>query len=176
MSIGEESVKGNSLVKDTHRLMSAADDWLTAAGAEFIGNIEGRDLMKPIVDVAVTDGFTGNVTLKALEGMLIATIQTLQSSVGAAAFDVVLPTLSALDPENTGGGILLGVRGVSVISHGSSSAHAILNAIRLASEMVQADVVGKLSALRGAGDDGGGGDGGEPVEGGGPARSAERTG
>jgi glycerol-3-phosphate acyltransferase PlsX len=156
MSIGEESVKGNSLVKDTHRLMSAADDWLTAAGAEFIGNIEGRDLMKPVVDVAVTDGFTGNVTLKALEGMRAAMIHTLRASVGAAAFEEVHPTLASLDPENTGGGILLGVRGVSIISHGSSSAQAIANAIRLAQEMVRADVVGAVTALRGSTGDGDG--------------------
>jgi glycerol-3-phosphate acyltransferase PlsX len=147
MSIGEESVKGNSLVKDTHRLMTADDEWLVPAGAAFIGNIEGRDIMRPVVDVAVTDGFTGNVALKALEGFLSAMIHTLRATVSEAAFDGVHPTLSALDPENTGGGMLLGVRGVSIISHGSSSAHAIVNAIRLAQEMVRADVVGALAAL-----------------------------
>ena len=170
MSIGEESVKGNSLVKDTHQLMTAADDWLTAAGAAFIGNIEGRDLMKPIVDVAVTDGFTGNVTLKALEGMLAAMIETLRTSVPRSSFDDVHPTLSALDPENTGGGMLLGVRGVSIISHGSSSAHAIVNAIRLAQEMVQADVIGALGALRGAG---GGPDADDVADGDGAMRASE---
>jgi glycerol-3-phosphate acyltransferase PlsX len=170
MSIGEESVKGNSLVKDTHQLMTAADDWLTAAGAAFIGNIEGRDLMKPIVDVAVTDGFTGNVTLKALEGMLAAMIETLRTSVPRSSFDDVHPTLSALDPENTGGGMLLGVRGVSIISHGSSSAHAIVNAIRLAQEMVQADVIGALGALRGAGE---GPDADDVADGDGAMRASE---
>lgn len=153
MSIGEESVKGNSLVKEAHRLMTANDAWLRAPGAIFIGNIEGRDLMKPIVDVAVTDGFTGNVALKALEGMLAAMIKTIGDAVDPATFEGVHPTLAALDPENTGGGMLLGVRGVSIISHGSSSGHAMLNAIRLAQEMVRADVVGALTELaRASGD------------------------
>lgn len=150
MSIGEESVKGNSLVKEAHHLMTENDDWLVAPAAEFIGNIEGRDLMRPIVDVAVTDGFTGNVALKALEGMLAAMIKTIGDAVTPEVYAGVYPTLSALDPENTGGGMLLGVKGVSIISHGSSSSHAIVNAIRLAQEMVQADVVRALTTLAGA--------------------------
>jgi phosphate acyltransferase len=67
LSIGEEPTKGNSLVKETHKLL-ADPAWADSVGAEFIGNIEGRDLMASVADVCVTDGFTGNVTLKSLEG------------------------------------------------------------------------------------------------------------
>jgi phosphate acyltransferase len=148
LSIGEEPTKGNALVKDTHKLM-ADTDW-AAIGAEFIGNIEGRDLMASVADVAVTDGFTGNVTLKSLEGGMRALIGALlgifdSTDEARAAAATLLPALgplyTQLDPENTGGALMLGVDGVCIISHGSSSAVAMRNAVRTASEMVASGLV-----------------------------------
>jgi phosphate acyltransferase len=153
LSIGEESTKGNSLVKDTHKLMSATD-W-DAAGVDFIGNIEGRDLMASVADVCVTDGFTGNVALKALEGGMRSLVGALlgvfdSTDETRAAAEVLVPALAPLyaqlDPENTGGAMLLGVNGVCMISHGSSSAVAMHNAVRTASEMVEAGLVERIAA------------------------------
>ena len=153
LSIGEEPTKGNSLVKETHKLM-ADTDW-AAIGAEFIGNIEGRDLMASVADVCVTDGFTGNVTLKSLEGGMRALIGALlgvfdSTDEARAAAETLLPALAPLyhqlDPENTGGALMLGVDGVCIISHGSSSELAMRNAVRTAAEMVEADLVGSIRA------------------------------
>lgn len=150
MSIGEEDVKGDPLVKATHALLVADPSWATAAGATFVGNIEGRDLMTLDVDVAVTDGFTGNVILKAMEGMLTGIMRTLELGAPDEAVASVLPTLTALAPEHTGGGMLLGVRGVSIISHGSSHAPAIVNALLRATEMVRNGAVDALRAVAAA--------------------------
>jgi glycerol-3-phosphate acyltransferase PlsX len=150
LSIGEESSKGNSLVKDTHALL-AEPGALDASGARFIGNVEGRDVMTPDVDVIVTDGFTGNVTLKTLEGGLKALVQAVlgalsPTDVADEALAALMPLYTTLDPDSTGGAMLLGVDGVCIISHGSSSATAIVNAVRVAKEMVEAEVVDRLRA------------------------------
>lgn len=148
MSIGEEKSKGNSLVKEAHQLLDKAP------GIDFIGNVEGRDMMSGTVDVVVTDGFTGNVVLKTLEGavraMAKAVVSALQSGDdGSEIFESTVPKLlslwSELDPDSYGGAMLLGVNGVCVISHGSSSANAIFHAIRTTSVLVQHDLVNKLS-------------------------------
>ncbi len=148
MSIGEEKSKGNSLVKETHQLLDKVK------GITFIGNVEGRDVMSDRVDVVVTDGFTGNVVLKTLEGgvraVAKAVIGALQGGEdGPKVFELAFPKLldlwSALDPDSYGGAMLLGVNGVCVISHGSSSANAIFHAIRTTSVLVNHDLVGKLS-------------------------------
>jgi glycerol-3-phosphate acyltransferase PlsX len=152
LSIGEEKTKGNVLVKETHALLAAG-----AAGPDvhFIGNVEGRDVMTDDVDVVVTDGFTGNVTLKALEGSLKFMVGAVFAALRSApevevAAEVVLPVLAPLaerlDPESHGGAVLLGVDGVCIISHGSSSARAILNAVRVASDAVQRGLVADLRA------------------------------
>ncbi len=150
LSIGEESTKGNPLVKETHPLLAAA-----ALEGEFIGNVEGRDIMTDGVDVVVTDGFTGNVALKTLEGGMRALVNALFAVFGAsdeakAAADVLMPELlplyAQLDPDTYGGAMLLGVDGVCIISHGSSSATAIVNAVRVAADMVDHDIVGLLRA------------------------------
>jgi glycerol-3-phosphate acyltransferase PlsX len=154
LSIGEEPGKGNPLVKATYPLL-AADGVLTASGGRFIGNVEGRDIMTANVDVVVTDGFTGNVALKALEGGMKSLITALLEAFDAsdetrAATDVLLPHLlplyASMDPDNTGGALLLGVDGVCVISHGSSGATAVVNAVRVAKEMVEHGVVERLAA------------------------------
>src|SRR4051812_40603955 len=140
LSIGEEAEKGNALVKEAHGLLREA----TFEGAEFIGNVEGRDIMTDGVDVIVTDGFTGNVALKTLEGALRALVNALFEVFGStdeakAAADALMPALlplyGALDPDSYGGAVLLGVDGVCIISHGSSSATAIVNAVRVAADM-----------------------------------------
>jgi glycerol-3-phosphate acyltransferase PlsX len=155
LSIGEEPTKGNPLVKETHALLAAAGV-LDGAAADFVGNVEGRDIMTDGVDVVVTDGFTGNVALKTLEGGLRALVGALLAAFGGtpeakAAADVLLPALgplySSVDPDNTGGAMLLGVDGVCIISHGSSSAVAVVNAVRVAAEMVENDLVGHLRAV-----------------------------
>jgi glycerol-3-phosphate acyltransferase PlsX len=153
LSIGEEPTKGNSLVKETHALL-AAGEWIGSTGATFVGNVEGRDIMSPDVDVVVTDGFTGNVVLKTLEGGMRALVKAILASFGTspetqAAGDVLLPALlplyGQLDPDNTGGAMLLGLNGVCIISHGSSSATAVVNAVKVATEMVDADLVGAVA-------------------------------
>jgi glycerol-3-phosphate acyltransferase PlsX len=150
LSIGEESTKGNPLVKETHGLL-AEPAALERAGARFVGNVEGRDIMTSEIDVVVTDGFTGNVALKTLEGGMKALVKAVLDALGTTdvadeAFASLLPLYATLDPDNTGGAMLLGVDGVCIISHGSSSATAMVNATRVAVEMVEADVVGHLRA------------------------------
>ncbi len=154
LSIGEEPTKGNPLVKETHKLL-AEGSWIGATGAQFIGNVEGRDIMTDDVDVVVTDGFTGNVALKTLEGSLKSIIDSLLAAfdssdearaASAALWPSLMPLYDSLDPENTGGAMLLGVDGVCIISHGSSSDRAMVNAVRVAADMVNADVVGHIAA------------------------------
>ncbi len=147
LSIGEESTKGTPLVKETHALLASLE------GINFFGNVEGRDLIPSPVDVVVTDGFTGNVALKTLEGSLkfifatvlevIATNETTKAA-GDVLFEYLLPVAGSLTPENQGGAMLLGLNGICVISHGSSNATAIMNAIRVAAEMDRVGVVEKL--------------------------------
>jgi glycerol-3-phosphate acyltransferase PlsX len=150
LSIGEEPSKGTSLVKETHGLLSEGDPGFT-----FAGNVEGRDLLPSPVDVVVTDGFTGNVALKTLEGSLRFLMETMLGIFGIdettkAAADALMPHLapvvSTFDPEGTGGAMLLGIDGVCIISHGSSSAEAVVNAVAVAREMVTAGLVDALAA------------------------------
>jgi glycerol-3-phosphate acyltransferase PlsX len=149
LSIGEEPTKGNNLVKATHELLASTP------GIDFIGNVEGRDIMTDAVDVVVTDGFSGNVVLKTLEGGMRVLVGALLSAfnatpeyqaAAATLMPALLPLYSTLDPENVGGALLLGVDGVCIISHGSSSATAVVNACRVAGEMVAGDLVGALRA------------------------------
>jgi glycerol-3-phosphate acyltransferase PlsX len=148
LSIGEESSKGNLLVKETHVLLADPAS-LQQAGARFVGNVEGRDIMTDTVDVVVTDGFTGNVALKTLEGGMRALVRSVLDALGTTsvadeALAALMPLYATLDPDGTGGAMLLGVDGVCIISHGSSSATAIVNAARVASEMIEAGVVERL--------------------------------
>ena len=154
LSIGEEATKGTPLVKETHALLEASDA-LKAAGGTFVGNVEGRDVMTPEVDVVVTDGFTGNVVLKTLEGGMRTLVGAIFEAFGSspetqAASEVLIPALlplyATLDPDNTGGAMLLGVDGLCLISHGSSSATAVVNAIRVAKELHDAEIVESLRA------------------------------
>jgi glycerol-3-phosphate acyltransferase PlsX len=147
LSIGEEPGKGDTLRKKSFELLSAMSD------INFIGNVEGRDIMTPDVDVVVTDGFTGNVALKTLEGTMRMIVKELFASIGQPQYkehaDALMPALldlySKFDPDSTGGAILLGVDGVCIISHGSSSARAMLNGIKVAKDMVDCDMVGLIA-------------------------------
>ena len=147
LSIGEEPGKGDTLRKKSYELLSAMDN------INFIGNVEGRDIMTPDVDVVVTDGFTGNVALKTLEGTMRMIVKELFASIGQPQYkehaDALMPALldlySKFDPYSTGGAILLGVDGVCIISHGSSSARAMLNGIKVAKDMVECDMVGLIA-------------------------------
>ncbi|MGH9124064.1 MAG: phosphate acyltransferase PlsX [Acidimicrobiales bacterium] len=152
LSIGEENTKGNPLVKETHALLAAG-----AAGpaVKFLGNVEGRDIMSNAVDVVVTDGFTGNVALKALEGglkLVIARILEVMMSTEEtrAAAQVLLPALAPMadqfDADTYGGAMLLGVDGVCIISHGSSGARAIVNALKVARDSVVGGLVAEVKA------------------------------
>jgi len=145
LSIGEEMGKGDELRKRAYDLLERLPN--------FVGNVEGCDLTHERADVVVTDGFTGNVALKSLEGGMKALVGALFEAFGAteesrAATDVLMPQLlplyASLDPDNTGGALLLGVDGVCIISHGSSGATAVVNAVRVARDMVESGIVDHL--------------------------------
>jgi glycerol-3-phosphate acyltransferase PlsX len=150
LTVGEESGKGREEVVEAHRILSGSP------GIEFAGNVEGRDLPSSVVDVVVTDGFTGNVALKLMEG----TARTVAAAVGDAARSnpvaavgglLLKPALGGmrrqLHPDTTGGAILLGLRGIAVVGHGSSGAEGIANAVRLAARCAEVDAVGRTAAL-----------------------------
>jgi glycerol-3-phosphate acyltransferase PlsX len=145
LSNGEEPGKGDELRKAAFPLLEKLPG--------FVGNVEGRDLMSQKADVIVTDGFTGNVALKTLEGAITATaglvFRVLDANDEArAAAKVIAPLLldaaQELDPDYFGGAVLLGIDGICVISHGSSSARAIVNATRVAIDCIETDVVGRV--------------------------------
>jgi len=146
LSIGEEPGKGDTLRKQAYELFS------NAKNLNFIGNVEGRDIMTDKVDVVVTDGFTGNVALKTLEGTMRGVVKALFAAISAPEYkehaEGIMPALlslySTFDPDTYGGAILLGVDGVCIISHGSSGSRAMLNGIKMAKEMVEVDMVGKI--------------------------------
>jgi glycerol-3-phosphate acyltransferase PlsX len=148
LSIGEEPGKGDTLRKEAHELLSSHP------GINFVGNVEGRDIMTTEVDVVVTDGFTGNVALKSLEGALKTVVKSLFAAIGRPEYkvhaDALMPAFldlySQFDPDSTGGAMLLGLNGVCIISHGSSSARAMVNGIKVARDMVQGDIVEKIRA------------------------------
>jgi glycerol-3-phosphate acyltransferase PlsX len=141
LSIGEEDTKGTSLVRDTHELLRHNDC------VEFVGNVEGRDLFRGSCDVVVCDGFTGNITLKMLEGIaeglfkVIRKEMMLASPELAAKFEPVVKRIWANhDYAEYGGAPLLGVDGVCIICHGSSDHVAIRNAVRVATEYLDYDL------------------------------------
>ena len=141
---GEEAGKGDPLRK-------AAFDALAALPLDFVGNVEGRDVpFGGRADVVVTDGFTGNILLKGLEGAAAMVTETLMEAFTAtderrAATQQLAPVLSevaaAVQPEDLGGGILLGVDGVVVVGHGSSSPRAVASCVRVAAQAAREGVV-----------------------------------
>jgi phosphate acyltransferase len=134
---GEEELKGSSLTKETFQLLKNTD-------MNFVGNIEGHDILKNKADVIVTDGFTGNVVLKTLEGFqyLLHDWLTMNKGTprpaGSGQFDLLM---KRMDFSESGGSCLLGLKGNVIICHGRSKARAIKNAIRFAAEAAEADMV-----------------------------------
>jgi len=147
LSNGEEAGKGDELRKQATPLFAEIKG--------FVGNVEGRDLLKATADVIVTDGFTGNIALKTLEGGLLGiaglVFGVLDEPDYASVRDQLqlrlLEAAAPLMPDNTGGAVLLGVKGVCVISHGSSGSAAIVNAVRVARDAVVGDVVARLTEV-----------------------------
>jgi phosphate acyltransferase len=148
LSIGEEPEKGNQMTLEAHELLEAAD-------LRFEGNTEGRTLLEGDADVVVCDGFTGNVALKTLEGTIRSILEALRGEIRSSARGrigglLIRPAArglrARLDPETTGGGYLLGLRGLVVIAHGSSSRVAIANATRMAARGVEHRLVERLAA------------------------------
>ena len=147
LSIGEEREKGNQLMRDAHVLLAASSE------LRFEGNTEGHTLLDGEADVVVCDGFTGNVALKTLEGTIRSVVSSLRAELeggmrgklgGALIHPAVRKLRSRLDPDTHGGAYLLGLRGMVVIAHGSSSRTAIANAVRMAARGVEHDIVGRL--------------------------------
>ena len=146
LSIGEEDEKGDQLTLEAHALLEASD-------LRFAGNTEGRVLLEGAADVVVSDGFTGNVALKTLEGTIKTLLGSLRDELGSSVRGrigglIVRPAAgrlrARLDPETYGGGYLLGLNGLVVIAHGSSSRVAIANAVRMAARGVEHRVVERL--------------------------------
>jgi glycerol-3-phosphate acyltransferase PlsX len=148
LSIGEEEEKGNQLTLEAHRLLR--DD----PSLDFRGNAESRDLLRGAADVVVTDGFTGNVALKLLEGTIKELLDALREEItatptgklgGALIRPAARRLRTKLDPDTYGGAYLLGLRGLAVIAHGNSGRRAIANAIRLAARGAEHRVVERLA-------------------------------
>lgn len=147
LSNGEEESKGNALTLEAHALFRDS-------GLNFVGNVEGRDIPRGTADVVVTDGFTGNVALKSIEGTaellqdLIREEVTrgLRNKLAALALKKAFKRVGArLDYAQIGGAPLLGVNGVVFISHGRSNSTAIKNAVRVANEAAEQDIVGAIN-------------------------------
>jgi glycerol-3-phosphate acyltransferase PlsX len=155
LTIGEEAGKGNAMVKQACALLERPD-WAEACGADYVGNLEGGDLMTGAGDVLVCDGFTGNVVLKALEGAMELALDAIRAALGstptaaatASVLDPILePLFAALDPNLIGAAMLCGTKKVSVISHGSSTSETIANAIRTTAEMADSTIVEDFRAV-----------------------------
>lgn len=149
LSIGEEASKGNLLVQDTYERLRRLP------GINFIGNVEGKDLPSGEIDVAVTDGFTGNVVLKTAEGVAAFILAELREEL-TSRFQYKLAALplrpafthlrGRLDYQEYGGAPLLGVRGVVIVAHGRSNARAITNAIRVARDAAACNMLAAMAA------------------------------
>lgn len=148
VSTGEEDSKGNELTRETFKLLKEAD-------LNFIGNLDGKDIFTGDADVIVCDGFTGNVILKTSEGLADAIIRMLKREIagltsGRIGYLLLKPALrnfkKKTDYDEYGGAPLLGIQGTCIISHGRSTAKAIRNAVKVASEFSQKKVYGIISS------------------------------
>jgi phosphate acyltransferase len=148
LSIGEEPEKGNRLAREAHPL-------LAESGLRFRGNVESRDLLAHAADVVVCDGFTGNMALKLMEGTIKTLLEAFRTEIsstprGKIGGLLIRPAARRLrrrlDPDTYGGAYLLGLRGLAVIAHGSSSRAAIANAIRLGAQGARSQVVDRVAA------------------------------
>jgi glycerol-3-phosphate acyltransferase PlsX len=144
LNIGEESAKGNLMSKEAHKMMAESRD------INFVGNIEGKDVIAGITDVIVCDGFVGNVMLKTVEGVGFSIFQILKEQInkdwvaklGAMlSYPVYSYIKKKLDHTEYGGALLVGLNGISVVSHGRSNAKAMKNAIRFAARIAESGFV-----------------------------------
>ena len=144
LNIGEETTKGSELYKTVHKKL------LESKEINFVGNIEGKDLLKGIVDVVVCDGFVGNVMLKTVEGAAFSIFSIMKeqikkdwiAKIGALlSFPVYAYIKKKLDHTEYGGALLAGLNGIAIVSHGRSNGKAIKNAVRLASRMAESGFV-----------------------------------
>lgn len=149
LNIGEEASKGNSLALTTHKMLEAMGDKIN-----FVGNVEGKEFFWGECNVVVCDGFVGNVALKTIEGassMLFTMIKDefkqniISMLIGLLAKPFMKRIYKKINYEEFGGALLLGVKGITVISHGRSTAYAIKNAVRVAKEAVEKGVNKKIS-------------------------------
>lgn len=147
LSNGEESGKGNQLIKDTYHL-------LEQAGLNYIGNVEGKELFGGEVDVVVTDGFTGNILLKSSESVAKLITEVLKEELKSSPISTLGALLAKpafgkikkmMDPREVGAAPLLGIDGLAFVGHGRSDSHAIVNALRVAHTAIQTNL---LDALR----------------------------
>jgi glycerol-3-phosphate acyltransferase PlsX len=148
LSIGEEPEKGNQLALEAHALLR------DEPGLRFAGNVEGRDLLRAAADVVVTDGFTGNIVLKSMEGTISELFGALREEIASTPSGrlgglLIRPAArrlrTRLDPDTYGGAYLLGLDGLAVVAHGNSGRRAIANAIRLAARGAEHRVVERLA-------------------------------
>jgi glycerol-3-phosphate acyltransferase PlsX len=144
LNIGEESAKGNSMSKEAHQMMASSKD------INFVGNIEGKDVISGVTDVIVCDGFVGNVMLKTVEGVGFSIFSILKeqinkdwvAKIGALlSYPVYSYIKKKLDHTEYGGALLVGLNGISVVSHGRSNAKAMKNAIRFGARIAESGFV-----------------------------------
>lgn len=145
LNIGEEPEKGDELTVEAHKLLAAAP------GLNFVGNVEGRDIILDVCDVLVADGFVANVLLKFYESVAGFIVGLLKKELKQQDAQVDLERVfRILDYAEYGGAPLLGVGGISIICHGESSAHAIRNALGVAAQAVRANMVKHIARELGA--------------------------
>lgn len=152
LNVGEEESKGNELYRETYKLLKDNPE------INFIGNVEGKTIIDDICEIAVCDGFIGNIHLKALEGGLKIFSEQIKDKLKHGSFltkiaALILKNSSVFEeikahvhPNSYGGALLGGVNGVSIISHGSSNSEAIYNACRNAKLFVEQDVINNLKS------------------------------
>jgi glycerol-3-phosphate acyltransferase PlsX len=153
LSNGEEAKKGTPLVVEAHHQ-------LAASSLDFVGNVEGGEIMSASLDVVVTDGFTGNVALKAVEGTAKAVVGAVRGAVTGSPLGMLAGLMlrgrlghlrEELSQDSVGGAILLGLRGVAVVAHGDASPQGIANAVRLAQRAVDERMIARTEAALEAG-------------------------
>jgi glycerol-3-phosphate acyltransferase PlsX len=146
---GEEETKGNQLVQAAHALIKARP------GLNFIGNIEGKDIPTRAAEVVVTDGFDGNIVIKLSEGIAKMLVELIETQIksnpitmlgGGLSYPAFKRVKKIMDYSEYGGGPLLGVNGVVIIGHGRSNAYAVKNAIRVAKQAVESQMLDTIRA------------------------------
>lgn len=153
LNIGSEETKGNTLAQETYKILEQNKDKFN-----FVGNIEGNKLLLDTCDVVVCDGFVGNVALKVTEGVATLLLKLIKEQFSASFVSGIVGLMAKvfiskiypkINYEEYGGSLLLGVKGITVISHGRSKAYAIKNAVRVAKEAVETGLNKKITELIG---------------------------